>query len=132
MSVLATFAWWQKAHSLEGASAADSAYGNGWCPKVKKPQPFVLANRLLSFTVTSIPLYVPLKNPRPDGSAREPSGNFGSRTRVNSFTIIVPSGKEPVFWYASTFFPSMYTWWYSGNPAFPLLRALGVRGAPTT
>src|SRR5215475_2378086 len=107
MSVLATFAWWQKAHSLEGASAADSAYGNGWCPKVKNPQPFVLANRLLSFTVTSIPLYSPLKYPRPDGSVRDPSGKVGLRTRVNSLTMTVPSGNSPFFRYASTFFCSM-------------------------
>src|SRR6266404_8160012 len=31
------------------------------------------------------------------------------RTRVNSFTKTVPSGKEPVFRYSSTFFFSTYT-----------------------
>src|SRR5262249_21813875 len=78
-----------------------------------------------------MPLYSPLKYPRPDGSVREPSGKVGLRTRVNSFTMRVPSGNEPVFRYASTFFCSIYTRWYSGKLAFPLLRALGVRGAPT-
>src|SRR5215831_3923443 len=97
MSVFATYVMWQPAHSYTGDSSADSAYGNGWCPKVKKPQPLVLANLLLSFTVTSMPLYAPLKYPRPDGSVREPSGNVGSRTRVNSFTMTVPSGNSPVF-----------------------------------
>ena len=33
----------------------------------------------------------------PDGSFREPSGNVGFRTRVNSLTMTVPSGKDPVF-----------------------------------
>src|SRR5215467_5642474 len=47
-----------------------------------------------------------LKYPRPDGSFREPSGNAGSRTRVSSFTMIVPSGNSPVCRYASMFFAS--------------------------
>src|SRR6516162_1401132 len=109
MSVCATLAMWHPAHSYTGDSAAVFSYGKGWCPKVKKPQLLVLANRLLSFTVTSIPLYSPLKYPRPDGSVREPSGKVGFRTRVNSFTKTVPSGKEPVFRYSSTFFFSTYT-----------------------
>src|SRR5919106_7096550 len=109
MSVLATLAIWHPAHSLTDASAAVSANGQALCPKLKNPQLLVLAKRLLSFTVTSMPLYSPLKYPRPDGSVRDPSGKLGLRTRVNSFTITVPSGKEPVFRYASTFRFSMYT-----------------------
>jgi hypothetical protein len=35
--------------------------------------------------------------PRPEGSVLEPSGNGGLRTRVNSFTMSVPSGNFPVF-----------------------------------
>ena len=61
MSVAATLAMWHPAHSDTGFSAAAFSYGIGWCPKVKKPQPFVFAKRLLSFTVKSIPLYAPLK-----------------------------------------------------------------------
>src|SRR5215471_662228 len=106
MSVLATKDMWQPAHSATDASFADSAYGSGWWPKLKKPQPFVAANLLLSFTVTSMPLYSPLKYPLPDGSVREPSGKVGLRTRVNSLTRTVPSGKEPVLRYASRFFSS--------------------------
>src|ERR1700741_4119390 len=97
MSVFATLAIWHPAHWATDASPANLSYGNGWWPNVKKPQPLVFANRLLSFTVTSIPLYSPLKKPRPDGSVREPSGKVGLRTLVSSFTNIVPSGKEPVF-----------------------------------
>src|SRR5260370_33927810 len=79
-----------------------------------------------------MPLNSPLKKPRPDGSVREPSGKVGLRTRASSLTITVPSGKEPVFRYASTFFSSMYTLRYSGKPAFPLLRPSGGKGVPTT
>src|SRR5215470_12323580 len=51
MSVFATFAMWQPAHWATVASAANLSYGNGWWPKVKKPQPLVFAKRLLSFAV---------------------------------------------------------------------------------
>lgn len=50
----------------------------------------------LSFTLRSIPLYSPLKYPRPDGSVREPSGKVGLRIRVSSLTMTVPSGNSPV------------------------------------
>src|ERR1700741_2513631 len=109
MSVLATNAAWQPAHSAAEAPLADSAYGKGGCPKWRTPQPLVFANLLLSLTVTSRPLYSPLKYPRPEGSAREPSGNVGSRTRVSSLTMMVPSGNDPVFRYTSRFFSSTYT-----------------------
>src|SRR6478752_4293268 len=100
MSVFATLAMWHPAHWATDASPANLSYGNGWWPNVKKPQPLVFANRLLSFTVMSIPLYSPLKNPRPEGSSRDAPGNVGETTRVNSFTMTVPSGKLPVFRYA--------------------------------
>src|SRR5215469_17482220 len=97
MSVFATYVMWQPAHSYTGDSSAASAYGNEWCPKVKKPQPLVLANLLLSLTITSRPLYSPSKYPRPDGSVRELSGKVGSSTRDSSLTSTVPSGNDPVF-----------------------------------
>src|SRR5207302_9525675 len=78
-----------------------------------------------------MPLNGPLKNPRPEGSVLEPSGNVGLRTRVNSFTMNVPFGNFPVSLYALRLRASTYTLWNSGKLACPPFNPFGVSGHPT-